>query len=156
MSNSGNFPPSDWLPGLTDINEVIVRDRTIAIAIRHVAAYPGGFSFWQAVRTRRPLSAFSDDMMGRLMGAQGLEVTARWESLSGSAIPALTISGVGDDISWHSYVWIPQLPPAEPVWIDCDWPRHRIHASLEISGLRLSEAAAIASPIWPGNEEQPF
>lgn len=162
--------PQDILGGPVAAELDLHRSRDQAFVVRHIAAYPDGFSFLLVLRLREPRKSFHAAVEGMMSlrpstqkgprkihlsvsFADGTEIGTGYAGMSGES-PVLEMrGGSGSDSYWESEFWCPRLPARGNVTFRLDWPAAAIeNANVILDGKLLRQAAKEARPLWESDE----
>jgi hypothetical protein len=173
------FPP-DWIQaprnqigGPVPIRLLLARTENVAVAVLGGAAYPNGFEFRLAIRSRdepQEIDPWEGDPFWsrRRLGQEGLPDELfrfgvefsdgrRATTVSGPILddepegPVLTQGGGGGGSgSWESEFWLWPLPPPGPLAFVCEWPARGIALTrAEVDAALVRDAAKQAETLWP-------
>jgi len=135
--------------------------------VRHIAAYPDGFSFLLVARLREPWKSFFPALEGMMSlrpraekGPQKIHLAVGFADkteidtgYSGmpcdfSILEMMGGSGSGDQY-WESEFWCPRLPARGNVTFRLDWVAGGVeNAEAILDGKLLRDAAKRARPLW--------
>ncbi|MCW2955537.1 MAG: hypothetical protein JWO69_406 [Thermoleophilia bacterium] len=165
--------PSNWLPGLAQLDHVAARTDGAVVRLGNVAVYPEGFSFQLFSRLREPSHDVDHGMFGHHPGmptaggelppgllrfalvfsdgssASSIPDPSQWGpgKPSGPILQQGGGGGGGGDYQWDYWCW--PLPPEGPVRVVCEWPAAGItRAVTEFDASTLRDAAARAEELW--------
>ena len=153
---------------------LIAKTDDVAVVVRHVAAYPDGFSFVLVIRLRQPDAAVyeltrtlhfnprrgnrqsPEHLYLRVELADGRSLTPPYEGQPGDE-PFLQSLGGNATAACVSVEFAASvLPTSGNVVFVCDWARHGIvGARASVAASRLRTAAARAQPLWEVDDVPP-
>lgn len=163
--------PDDFLGKEVPIQFVLARSAMALVAVRHVTAYPNGFSFQISLRS---LPGHEFDMQafhGPPRRRDDADELFRFgiEFADGSRVTNLDITGIGGphdnrpkgpvldgggggggDSRYDLNYWVWPLPPAGPLAFVCEWPAYALPLTrYEIDSTPIRTAAAQSTAPWP-------
>jgi hypothetical protein len=155
------------LGGAVAVELLVAKTADVAVVVRHVCAYPEGFSFALVIRLRRPDPALPEatrtlhfnprranrqspeHVYLRIELAGGQVLTLPYEGLHAGE-PALRACAASTTPACFSGEFAaPVLPSSGNVAFVCDWARYGLSgARATVPASRLAKAAARAKPLW--------
>ena len=146
---------------------LVARTDDVICVVRHIAAYPDGFSFDFVVRLREPEDTLRDSA-STLFGihqrrnrraakniyvavefSTGEVITLPYDGQMGDEPVLDFVGGHGSSEGWQVEYVVPTLPSKGTVSFVCDWTAKGIEdARAEMPASAITEAAASATPIW--------
>jgi hypothetical protein len=161
--------PEDYIGGPVASEVVVHVSNGIAVLVRHIAAFPDGFSFLLALRqVQVPQNWFKE--IGEFLGgamrpskdklpvrkpyfavafADGTVIDSGHSGMPGDA-PYLEFQGGGGTDGYvECHVWCPRLPSRGHVRFRFSWPAKKVAlAEGVLDGRLLRSAARNARPLW--------
>jgi hypothetical protein len=167
-------PPDNMLGGAFPLSLLLARTDKVALAVSNGFAYPNGFTFTFAIRTRErderhphgPIHRwhvhqdFDDDVLRFGIrfpdGSKAtiFEAPRHFGSEREPAGPVLMQrGGGGGDRAWNQSFWVWPLPPRGSFAFVCEWPGYGIELTeVEIDTAPIHDAAARAETLWPDED----
>jgi hypothetical protein len=170
-------PGDNVLGSAVELDLVLARTESVAVAVSELTSYPAGFEFTLTVRLRdprharfwHPLELYRDDMEETIpddllrFGVQfsdGTKATSLCPAYPGfdPASPSGPVlvprGGSGGGSRWDQRYWLWPLPPPGPVALVCEWPARGIALTrMEVDAGPILAGAGRAEVLWEAPEE---
>jgi hypothetical protein len=150
-----------------DVELVVAKTDDVAVVVRHVSAYPDGFSFVLVIRLRQPDNTLFEvartlhfnprrgnrqspgNIYLRVELADGRSLTPPYTGQHGEEPGLQSLGGNASAGCFSAEFAASLLPTSGDVVFVCDWARYGIvSARAKVPATRLTTAAARAKPLW--------
>ncbi|MFI6318025.1 hypothetical protein ACIBG8_10930 [Nonomuraea sp. NPDC050556] len=156
MRPSPPFPPTDVLGGVVPVELVVVRTRTVFMALHSATAFPGGVVLLVEVAARASgLDMFppdpQDEALFHVVYPDGTRAATYGRDRVNGSLLHLGGGTSADDRSMTGQwsLWLSPLPPPAPFTFGVEWPKFGIpEASVQVDGAAVVAASLRAQPYW--------
>jgi hypothetical protein len=161
--------PQDYIGGPVPTEVIIHTSDGLAVLVRHIAAFPDGFSFLLALRQVEVPANWPNEIGDFLAGAvrpsrdkypvrkpylavafaDGTVIDSGYSGMPGETPRLEFQGGGGTDGYLECHVWCPRLPSRGHVRFRFSWPAKNVElAEGTLDGRLLRSAAKDARPLW--------